>query len=99
SQELLAQARRALPPPARRDAVDDAFGELAYGHLSSLRRIGGWRTSSLHRRRAPRDAEKLCGWRTPSCFIVLAAEGSLACRGGKSCARSVLVQSSSRPWC
>src|SRR5262249_42348930 len=59
--EFLDHARRPLPHLARRDAVDDAFGELAYGHLSSLRRIGGWRTSSLHRRRPARDAEKLRG--------------------------------------
>ncbi len=45
--EFLDHARRTLHHLARRDAVDDAFGELAYGHLSSWRRIGGWRAIKL----------------------------------------------------
>src|SRR5262249_24373958 len=38
--ELVHRARRALARLPRRDAVDDAFRELAYGHLLSWRRIG-----------------------------------------------------------
>src|SRR5215467_10204872 len=73
--EFLDYARGTLHHLARRDAVDDAFGELAYGHLSSLRRIGEWRKSSLHRRRPPRDAETLRG-RAHSCFTMLRGCGA-----------------------
>ncbi len=50
-QEFLDHARRPLHHLARRDAVDDAFGELTYGHLLSLGRIGERRKSSLPRPR------------------------------------------------
>ena len=45
--ELLDHARRTLHHLARRDAVDDAFGELADGHLAFLGRIARFRWLEL----------------------------------------------------
>ena len=45
--QLLDHARRPLDHLARGDAVDDAFGELANGHLTDLGRIGRLRRVSL----------------------------------------------------
>ncbi len=45
--ELLDHARRALDHLAGGDAVDDAFGELADGHVVALRRIARRRGSSV----------------------------------------------------
>src|SRR5262249_19082457 len=80
--EFLDHARRTLHHLARRDAVDDAFGELAYGHPLSWRRIGGWRNATLHRRRAPRCEKAL--WVTGPFLLYSPSRlrGSFACRGG-----------------
>ena len=51
--EFLDHARRTLHHLARRDAVDDGFGELAYGHVAFLTQIERRRWARAYTVEAP----------------------------------------------